>query len=261
MLMYFDPQPANTTVSERDVVIEMNGVWKRYHLRSVHTLGVKTALLHLPSFLREKKTVEFWALKNVSLQVRRGECLGIVGRNGSGKSTLLGLVAGVLNPDRGQIVVRGRVAPLLELGLGFHPELSGRENVMLNGLLMGLSRRRLNERYDEIVGFSEIGEFIEQPVRTYSSGMFMRLAFSVAVHVDADILLLDEVLAVGDERFQQKCLERLECELRSGRTAFFVSHNMDAVRKFCSRAVLLRQGEIVQEGSVDEVAAEYLKSS
>lgn len=251
----------SAAAEQQDVVIDLQGVWKRYYLRSVHAMDLKHALLHLPSLLRERKAVEFWALKDVSLQVRRGECVGIIGQNGSGKSTLLGLVAGVLRPDRGQVTVRGRIAPLLELGLGFHPELTGRENVMLNGLLLGLSRKQVQERFKEIVAFAELGDFIDQPVRTYSSGMYMRLAFSVAVHVEADILLLDEVLAVGDMRFQAKCLQRLRTELASGKTALFVSHDANMVSEFCNRAVLLRQGQIRRDGSAEDVLQAYRGSA
>lgn len=240
-----------------DVVIDLQGVWKRYYLRSVHAVDLKHALLHLPSLLRERRGTEFWALKDVSLQVRRGECVGIIGPNGSGKSTLLGLIAGVLRPDRGRVTVRGRVAPLLELGLGFHPELTGRENVILNGLILGLGRRELQARLDEIIIFAELGEFIDQPVRTYSSGMYMRLAFSVAVHVQADILLLDEVLAVGDMRFQEKCLQRLRTELAGGKTALFVSHDANMVTQFCNWAVLLRQGQIQRNGPPAEILRAY----
>ncbi len=240
-----------------DVVIDLQAVWKRYYLRSAHNVDLKHAVLHLPSLLRERKAVEFWALKDVSLQVRRGECVGIIGHNGSGKSTLLGLIAGVLRPDRGRVEVRGQVAPLLQLGLGFHPELTGRENAVLNAVLLGLRRKQVRERLEDIIAFAELGNFIDQPVRTYSSGMHSRLAFSVAIHVDADIMLLDEVLAVGDERFRQKCLDRLQAEIRSGKTALFVSHSMDAVKRFCSRAVLLDHGDKLAEGSVDEVAMRY----
>lgn len=246
--------------SGTEVVITLRDVWKRYYLRSPYQPGLKRAILRLPSYLREKKRFEFHAIRGLSLEIRRGECVGLIGTNGSGKSTLLGLIAGVLFPDKGEIRVSGRIAPLLELGLGFHPELTGRENIFINALLLGLRRKEIAERFADIVDFAELHSFIDQPVRTYSTGMFMRLAFSVAIHVDADILLLDEVLAVGDQAFQEKCLDYLQRELSRGKTVVMVSHSMEAIRRFCNRVVWIRNGEKVLEGDPDTVTEQFEKT-
>lgn len=197
------------------------------------------------------------ALHEVSLRVPEGVALGIIGPNGSGKSTLLRLIAGIYRPTSGTIAVTGRVSALLSLGLGFHPDLSGRENAMISGLAMGLSRRELTCKFDEIVHFAELEEFIDSPVRTYSSGMYMRLAFSVAINVDPDILLLDEVLAVGDERFQQKCLERMRAFKSQGKTIILVSHALSAVQALCDQACLLAAGRVIEAGEVRRVLDAY----
>jgi ABC-type polysaccharide/polyol phosphate transport system ATPase subunit len=200
---------------------------------------------------------EVWALRDVSLQAEPGEALGLVGRNGSGKTTLLRLLSGIFRPTSGRVAAGGRVGSLLELGAGFHPDFSGRENVYLNGSIHGLSRARIRELMDEIVAFAELERFIDLPVRTYSSGMYMRLGFSVAAHIEADILLLDEVFAVGDEDFQRKCFAKIAEFKRRGGTIVFVSHDARAVERLCDRAVLLRQGEVAFDGTTREAIARY----
>jgi lipopolysaccharide transport system ATP-binding protein len=206
---------------------------------------------------RHTNTTEIWALREVSLRAEPGEAVGLVGRNGSGKTTLLRLVSGIFKPTSGHIETGGRIGSLLELGAGFHPDFTGRENVYLNGSIHGLSRTRIRELMDEIVAFAELERAIDLPVRTYSSGMYMRLGFSVAVHIQADVLLLDEVFAVGDEDFQRKCFGKIrEFKLRGG-TIVFVSHDAQAVERLCDRAVLLRQGAVVFDGETREAIAQY----
>ena len=203
---------------------------------------------------------EIWALRDVSFSVRRGEVLGIIGPNGAGKSTLLSILARITEPTTGEARIEGRVSSLLEVGTGFHPELSGRDNIFLNGAILGMSRREVSEKYDEIVDFSGVGEFIDMPVKRYSSGMYVRLAFAVAAHLDPEVLLLDEVLAVGDSAFQQKCLHRIDELTRSGRTVLFVSHTPSAVAQLCHRVVVVNGGTIVFDGDVDQGIQEYLGS-
>jgi lipopolysaccharide transport system ATP-binding protein len=202
---------------------------------------------------------EHCAVRDISLQVKAGETVGIVGRNGSGKSTLLELITGVLNPTTGSVSTRSRIAALLELGAGFNPEFSGRDNVFLNAALMGLDQQETRERFDEIVAFSELGDFIDQPLRTYSSGMFVRLAFSVAINTRPDILVIDEALSVGDEAFQRKCFSRIRAFQDAGGTILFVSHSSAAVIELCSKAILLDQGELLYSGVPRDVIAEYQK--
>jgi len=203
------------------------------------------------------KRREVWALRDVSLQAEPGEALALVGRNGSGKTTLLRILSGIFRPTSGRADVGGRVGSLLELGAGFHPDFSGRENVYLNGSIHGLSRKRIDEVMDEIVAFAELERFIDLPVRTYSSGMYMRLGFSVAAHIQADVLLLDEVFAVGDEEFQRKCFGKIAEFKRGGGTIVFVSHDAQAVERLCDRAVLLRQGQVVYDGETLDAIARY----
>ncbi len=210
------------------------------------------------SFLRGQSGYEeFWALKDISFSVAAGEAIGLVGPNGSGKSTLLGLMARVLKPTQGSIGVEGRVCPLLELGTGFHLELTGRENVFLNASLLGLTNRETARRYPDIVDFAELGDVMDAPVKTYSTGMVIRLGFSVAVHLDPDVLLIDEVLGVGDEHFQHKSFGRLMDFKREGRTIFVVSHNLEAVRKICDRAIWLDRGRMVKDTDSEEVVTKY----
>lgn len=200
---------------------------------------------------------DFDAVNKVSLEVPRGQMMGLIGRNGSGKSTLLKIIAGVFRPTAGRVHVEGTLAPLIELGAGFHHELTGRENIMLNGLLMGYSREDMRVREQSIIDFAEVGDFIDAPIKQYSSGMHTRLAFAVATEVDPDILILDEILAVGDAGFQQKCFARIESFRRAGKTILFVSHSMQQVTDYCDRAVLLDKGSIIADGEPTEVVAFY----
>jgi ABC-type polysaccharide/polyol phosphate transport system ATPase subunit len=206
---------------------------------------------------KRSKREHLQALDDVTFTVAEGECLGVVGKNGAGKSTLLSVLARVYKPSSGEMDLNGRVAPLLELGAGFHPDLTGYENVFFNGVILGLTRKEIAERMDEIVAFSEIGDYIGAPVRTYSSGMLLRLGFSVAVHVDASILLVDEALSVGDLDFQKKCMKRIEEFKRGGGAILFVSHDMVAVRRAADRALWMKHGKIIREGATEDVVSAY----
>ena len=231
----------------------IRGVSKKYRIYPRNRDRMKELL----SFGRAKHGHDFWALKDIDLNIEPGTTMGILGRNGAGKSTLLKIVSGVLQPSSGTVEINGRLAALLQLGAGFNPEFTGRENVMLNGLILGISRREMLERFDEIAAFADIGEFIEQPVKTYSSGMQARLGFAVSVNVEPDILIVDESLSVGDAIFQHMGLQRMR-ELRdSGTTIFFVSHSPGMVKNFCSEAVLLHQGSMVARGTTAEVTDRY----
>lgn len=200
---------------------------------------------------------EFWALRDVSFEVKRGEVIGILGRNGAGKSTLLKILSRITEPTEGRVLLHGRVASLLEVGTGFHPELSGRENIFLNGVILGMSRREIRHKFDEIVAFAEVEQFLDTPAKRYSSGMYVRLAFAVAAHLDAEILLIDEVLAVGDMEFQRKCIGKMSEVAHSGRTILFVSHNHEAIRRLCSHAVVMRAGQAGQKCGVDTALESY----
>tara|TARA_B100000686_G_scaffold89789_1_gene96491 strand:+ start:10525 stop:11139 length:615 start_codon:yes stop_codon:yes gene_type:complete len=203
------------------------------------------------------RKTSYTALENFNMEIASGEAVGIIGKNGAGKSTILGLLAGVLKATSGQIKVEGRIAPLLELGAGFHPELSGRENILLNGILLGMLKRDIEVKIDEIISFSELKNFIDQPIRTYSSGMLARLGFSVAVHSEPDILLVDEVLAVGDQDFQEKCIEKMIDFKKIGKTIVLVSHNMDELKIICDRAILIKGGQSFKEGKTEDVLPFY----
>jgi len=237
-----------------EVAVEASDLSKCYHIyeRPQHRL--------LQMVWRGRKTFyrEFWALKNVSLKIRRGSSVGILGRNGAGKSSLLQLIAGVLQPTSGQVTVHGRVAALLELGTGFNPEFSGRENVLLAGTILGLTREEIDQRLPAIEEFADIGDFIHRPVKTYSSGMYVRLAFAVAISVDPDILIIDEALAVGDVRFQSKCFRKFEEFRQSGKTIIFVTHSVELIVRHCDYAFLLDAGKLVAEGEAVTVANTYL---
>jgi ABC-type polysaccharide/polyol phosphate transport system ATPase subunit len=236
---------------------ELTKLYRRHASRNqLRTL--KSALLtgSLLSDLRPEET--FTALEDVSFDVPRGSTFGVIGENGSGKSTLLKLVAGITKPTRGTLDVKGRVSALIELGAGFHPEISGRENVAINGVMLGLSRREVERRFDEIVEFAELREFIDDPVKTYSSGMYMRLGFAVAIHVDPEVLLIDEVLAVGDEAFTRKCLDKIAEFHRAGRTILFVTHTLGLVEKMCDEALWLRHGRSAGRGDPKRVIDSYL---
>jgi lipopolysaccharide transport system ATP-binding protein len=205
---------------------------------------------------------EFWALQNVSFEVKRGEILGIIGRNGAGKSTLLKILSRITEPTRGRVVIRGRVASLLEVGTGFHPELTGRENIYLNGAILGMSRAEIRRKFDEITAFAEVEKFLDTPVKRYSSGMYVRLAFAVAAHLEPEILIVDEVLAVGDAEFQNKCIGKMsDVAAVDGRTVLFVSHNMAAVQHLCQRAILLRNGKVTGNDAPATVISQYLSDA
>lgn len=222
----------------------------------------KTFKEFLPAFFTGKKTREwFWALKDINLEIKPGETVGIMGPNGSGKSTLLKLIAGVSEPTKGTIHTVGRIAPLIELGAGFHPELTGRENVYLNGIILGMSRAEVQAKFDEIVAFAGLADFIDSPVKHYSSGMYLRLAFSVAIHTDPEILLLDEILAVGDEKFQAKCFKRLRSLQEQDKTIIYVSHDSTSVQNFCTRAILIKKSILIKDGSPKEISSLYSASS
>lgn len=226
-----------------------------------HHRGHRLLKDHLKTILGRTAGERFWALQNVSLQVNSGESLAIVGANGAGKSTLLAIIAGVAKQDSGSVAVQGRVAALLELGLGFQHDLTGRENLRVNASLLGLSRRETAEKSEQIIDFSGIGDFIDEPLRTYSSGMIMRLGFSVAMHTEPDIILIDEVMAVGDAAFSAKCIERLRKFQDQGAALVCVSHSPGTVREFCQRAVLLDHGKVLMAGSVGKVLDAYAGQS
>lgn len=247
-------------MSDTDFPIRLTGVSKSYRLlgRKSQFATLKSALLKRDLKLDPEATVP--ALKNVSFEVHRGEAFGIIGRNGSGKSTLLKVVSGILKPTSGRVSVAGRVAALIELGAGFHPEITGRENIYINGIMLGLSRREIEDRFDRIVEFSGVGPFLDQPVKTYSSGMYVRLGFSVAVHVDPDVLLIDEVLAVGDEEFSQKCVAKIQEMKYRGVTLLFVTHQLDQVRNLCDRALWLDKGQAKAIGDPVRVVDDYLQN-
>jgi lipopolysaccharide transport system ATP-binding protein len=261
-----------------DVVIRAEGLGKKYMighaaereryvaLRDVIAQGArnlwrKTAALARGDIVaHDTVEEEFWALKDVSFEVKRGEVLGIIGRNGAGKSTLLKILSRITEPTEGRVTIEGRVASLLEVGTGFHPELTGRENVYLNGAILGMTRAEIQGKFDEIVAFAEVEKFLDTPVKRYSSGMYVRLAFAVAAHLDPEILIVDEVLAVGDTEFQKKCLGKMSTVASGGRTILFVSHNMTAIESLCHSCIALQQGSISKRGSPSEVLNMYLGS-
>lgn len=233
--------------------IEVSDISKQFVLR--HTRSIKEAVVWLAKGRRGDLSEKFHALKNVSLQVESGETVALLGLNGSGKSTLLKHISGVMLPDTGTVRTRGRVAGLIEVGAGFHPDLSGRDNVYLNGAILGMTEQQVNDRFDEIVEFSEIGQFIDTEVKFYSSGMYLRLAFSVAVHTDPEVFLIDEILAVGDEPFQRKCIAKIQELAEKGKTLVVVSHDLDLVSRICSRGVLLEHGNLMFDGPIHEAVA------
>jgi lipopolysaccharide transport system ATP-binding protein len=204
-------------------------------------------------------TEEFWALKDISFEVQQGDRLGIIGRNGAGKSTLLKILSRITEPTTGKIRIKGRVSSLLEVGTGFHPELTGRENIFLNGAILGMGKTEIKKKFDEIVAFAEVEKFLDTPVKRYSSGMYVRLAFAVAAHLEPEIFIIDEVLAVGDASFQKKCLGKMEEVGKEGQTVLFVSHNMSAILNLCSRTIMLNSGEIIAEGTTEDIVRQYLQ--
>ena len=248
-----------------DTVIEICGLSKKYRLGQINSGTFKEEVLKFWPKLRNSKTGsiesnndnEFWALKDINFTVDKGEVLGIIGRNGAGKSTLLKILSRITSPTEGKIKINGKLASLLEVGTGFHPELTGRENIFLNGSILGMTKVDIQKQFDEIVNFSGIEKFIDTPVKRYSSGMYVRLAFAVAAHLNPDILIIDEVLAVGDQSFQDKCIGKMKSVSKSGRTVLFVSHNLHTIRKLCDRAILLENGIMSTEGDVNEVIRKY----
>jgi len=253
-------------------MIEIDGIGKKYRIGALRepylslrdSVARKTA--HFWNVIRKKEKVrhsqdDFWALRDVSFSVNQGDAIGIIGRNGAGKSTLLKILSQITPPTEGRITCRGRIASLLEVGTGFHPELTGRENIYLNGAILGMTRGEIRRKFDDIVAFAEMEKFLDTPVKRYSSGMYVRLAFAVAAHLEPEILVVDEVLAVGDAQFQKKCLNKMGDAAKGGRTVLFVSHNMPAIRSFCSRCVLLDSGTLVMDSSSVEVISSYLTDS
>jgi ABC-type polysaccharide/polyol phosphate transport system ATPase subunit len=241
------------STSEGRPAIVLEGVWKSF---ARHT-GQILLRDRVRNLLHARRMERFHALRDITITLGHGESVALIGHNGAGKSTLLNLVTGLCLPDRGSLQVNGRVAALLDLGAGFHPDLTGAENVRINAALMGLTRREVRARFDDVVRFADIGEFIDEPLRTYSNGMVMRLAFAVAITADPDILIIDEVLGVGDIAFQAKCLERILAIRRAGKTILCVSHSDQAVRDICTRGIRLDHGRVVDEGPVERVVAAY----
>jgi lipopolysaccharide transport system ATP-binding protein len=254
-----------------DTVIRVENLGKKYiighqqqerytALRDVITNKVKSigSLLNPKAKSENPAFEEFWALKDVSFDIKQGDRVGIIGRNGAGKSTLLKILSRITEPTTGSIKIKGRVASLLEVGTGFHPELTGRENIFLNGAILGMGKEEIKRKFDEIVAFAEVEKFLDTPVKRYSSGMYVRLAFAVAAHLEPDILIVDEVLAVGDAQFQKKCLGKMEDVGKEGRTVIFVSHNMGAVQRLCSRAIVINQGQTIFQGDASNAVSEYL---
>ncbi|HEX8170309.1 MAG TPA: ABC transporter ATP-binding protein [Thermoanaerobaculia bacterium] len=242
-------------------MVAVEGLSKRYLLGQLHTnlLSERLTQLFRP---RQRAMKELWALRNVGFEVQQGDVLGVIGRNGAGKSTLLKILSRITAPTRGRAVVRGRLSSLLEVGTGFHPELTGRENIYLNGTILGMRKREIDAKFDDIVAFSEVEKFLDTPVKRYSSGMYVRLAFGVAAHLDPDVLVVDEVLAVGDREFQEKCLGRMRSIAESeGRTVLFVSHNLDAMARICTHGLYLRNGEVEFGGSIGAAIDRYINSS
>lgn len=247
--------------------IEVTGLSKCYTINHKDRASYKTIkddfskLLGNPFKKRDEHAERFWALREVGFEVPRGEVFGVIGQNGSGKSTLLKILSRIVEPTNGEIIMRGRVASLLEVGTGFHPELTGRENVFFNGSMLGMSRKEITRKFDEIVAFSEVEQFIDTPVKFYSSGMYVRLAFAVAAHLDPEILILDEVLAVGDAAFQKKSLKKIQASIQDGKTVLFVSHSMSSVRQLCKNGIMLNHGKVVAEGKVDDIIEAYTLES
>lgn len=261
-----------STPAMSDAAITIEKLGKRYTidhqranrdgLRHAIEGAVRAPLAWLRSSRGKKlRQVDFWALKDVSLQIKQGEVVGIIGRNGAGKSTLFKILSRITVPTEGRVRINGRTASLLEVGTGFHQELTGRENIFLNGAILGMTRAEIVRKFDEIVDFSGVEEFLDTPVKRYSSGMYVRLAFAVAAHLDPEILIVDEVLAVGDSAFQKKCLGKMRSFAQSGRTVLFVSHNMEAIRTLCQRCVWIKDGRLHKDGKADEIVEDYFNST
>ena len=244
-------------MNSKNIAVEVKNVNKSFNIYYDKANTIKERLLFFKRGKKEKRQI----LKNINLTIESGEAVALIGVNGSGKSTLLKLMTKIIYPNSGKIETYGKLTSLLELGAGFHPDFSGRENIYFNASIFGLTRKEIDKRINKIIEFSELEDFIDNPVRTYSSGMYMRLAFSVAINVDADILLIDEILSVGDQHFQQKCFEKMNELKKQGKTMVFVTHSMGSVKQLCTRAVWLYEGEIKMDGNVDEVVEEYLKTT
>ncbi|GAB5538476.1 MAG: ABC transporter ATP-binding protein [Salibacteraceae bacterium] len=242
--------------------ISVQGVSKKFELGKVSASSLRDQMVQVFSkwfSAREKsKKNEFWALRDINFSIKRGEVVGIIGKNGAGKSTLLKVLSRITSPTQGQIEINGRLASLLEVGTGFHPELTGRENIFLNGAILGMKKKEVHERFDEIVEFAGVSQFLDTPVKRYSSGMYVRLAFAVAAHLQPDILIVDEVLAVGDAEFQKRCLGKMNEVASTGRTVIFVSHNMGAIVELCNRVILLENGRCTFDGNTNEAVSRYL---
>lgn len=243
---------------DNNIAIKVSHLSKKYAIGKQKDTSLRGSLTGLFKS-STSKVDEFWAMKDVSFEIKKGEAIGIIGKNGAGKSTLLKILSQITKPTEGKIEINGRIASLLEVGTGFHPELTGRENIYLNGTILGMTRKEVKAKFEEIVAFSGIEKFIDTPVKHYSSGMYVRLAFAVAAHLEPDILILDEVLAVGDVEFQKKCLGKMKEVAGKGRTVIFVSHNMEAVKNLCDRAYFMENGSIVMEGTPTEVIENYLE--
>lgn len=243
-----------------EVAIKLEGISKKYTIGKEKDGSLRGTLASLFSKKAEKQE-DFWALKDVSFEVKKGDVIGIIGRNGAGKSTLLKVLSQITKPTEGKIEINGRIASLLEVGTGFHPELTGRENIFLNGTILGMTRKEVQSKFDEIVAFSGIEKFIDTPVKHYSSGMYVRLAFAVAAHLEPEILIIDEVLAVGDAEFQKKCLGKMKDVAGEGRTVLFVSHNLAALKNICKSGVYLKNGVVSGVGTIDEVIQSYTKDN
>lgn len=240
---------------KNDIVISIKNMSKNFIIYGDKANTLKERIIRIGKNKREVRNV----LKNINIEIKKGETVALIGVNGSGKSTLLKLITKIIYPNKGSIKVNGKISSLLELGAGFHPDFSGRENIYFNASIFGLSRKEIDERLDRIIEFSELGEFIDTPVRTYSSGMYMRLAFSVAINVDADIILIDEILAVGDQHFQEKCMNKMKELKEQGKTMVFVSHSKEAVEFLCDRAVWLKDGVVEMDDKTSKVMTEYEK--
>jgi lipopolysaccharide transport system ATP-binding protein len=249
-------------------IIQVRNISKQYRVSRASTVAptLREALVANIKFPRKKlngngasKNDLLWALKDISFEVEPGEVVGIIGRNGAGKSTLLKILSRVIKPTTGEVNIYGRVGSLLAIGTGFHPDLTGRENIFLNGAIIGMKRKEIRRKFDDIVAFAEVQRFLETQVKYYSSGMYLRLAFAVAAHFEPEILMLDEVLAVGDAAFQKRCFEKMKQVSHEGRTVFFVSHDLISVQKLCGRALLIESGQLLEDGKVDAVSANYLK--
>ena len=243
-------------MSKTDEDIKVSHVYKSFNIYYDRANTLKERMLF---FKRNKRREKREILNDINLEIKKGETVALIGVNGSGKSTLLKLMTQIIFPNKGTIETKGKLTSLLELGAGFHPDFSGRENIYFNSSIFGLTKKEIDERLEQIIEFSELKDFIDNPVRTYSSGMYMRLAFSVAINVDADILLIDEILSVGDQHFQEKCFNKMRELKKEGKTMVFVTHSMDSVRNLCDRAVWLYEGKVKMDGNTDEVINEYLK--